>query len=199
MEERKNKFESTIKPMLEYIGTIGAVLMAIAYVIIVIIMVFGFQYKSSVIDNITFALINAIIGFIIMQLLKIQGIDFAKNLEENKPILKEYYNTKTKDKVVRSIGHYWITSIIKDVLIKAMSICVMSLGVVYIVIKGSQNYTLLLLAAVNLIMFVCFGILSLTKAYEYYNNNHIPYIMERLKESKEEIIEISEELENDKD
>lgn len=72
-----------------------------------------------------------------------------------------------------------------------MSICILSLGVVYIVVKGSQNYTLLLLALVNLVMFICFGILSLTKAYEYYNNNHIPYIKERLKESEQD--KLSEE------
>lgn len=105
-ESPKNKFESSIKPVLEYIGTIGAALMCVAYLIIVIIMVFGFEHTSSVADNITFAVINAIIGFIIMQLLKIQGIDFAKNLDENKPILQKYYNTKTKDKKVHSITHF---------------------------------------------------------------------------------------------
>ena len=70
--------------------------------------------------------------------------------------------------------------------IKGISIIVTTLGAVYIVIQGSQDYTLLLLAVVNLIMFICFGLLSLVNAYDFYNEQHIPYILGKIKEAEKE-------------
>lgn len=186
------KFEEKIKPLLTYVGTIGAVLMAIAYVAIVFIMVFGFYVDQSFSQTLGFAIVNAVIGLIIMQLLKVQGIDLAKNLDTNQEILKEYQNTKTKDKINHSISYFWITSLLKDFLLKALGIAVTTMGIIYVVIQGSNNYSLLLLAIVNLIMFACFGLLNLVKAYDFFNEQHIPYIVETLnneKQKKEQLIE----------
>lgn len=36
------------------------------------------------------------------------------------------------------------------------------------------------MAIVNLLMFVCFGFISLVGAYDFYNNNHVPYMKEQL-------------------
>ena len=85
----KSLFELKLKPLLQYIGTIGAVSMSVAYVITVFILIKGFKV-NAIIDIGLFALVNAAVGFIIMQFLKIQGIAFAKNLPENKEILTEY-------------------------------------------------------------------------------------------------------------
>lgn len=179
-------FEKKVKPVLKYVGTIGAILMCIAYVAIICIMVFGFDISASITQTLTFALVNAVIGFIIMQLLKIQGIDFAKEIEENKEVLKLYYNTTTKEKKPKSLTYYWVTSFIKDILLKGAGIAATTIGVIYIVISGSHNYTLLLLAVVNIIMFICFGLLSLVNAYDFFNNEHIPYIKEVLNERERE-------------
>ena len=35
-------------------------------------------------------------------------------------------------------------------------------------------------------MFVCFGFLSLVKAYEFFNNEHVPYMVEQLAKAHEE-------------
>lgn len=182
MSETRTVFERKIKPVLHYIGTIGAVLMCIAYVVTVCIMVFGFNAQHEIMQTIAFALVNALVGIIIMQLLKVQGIDFAKTLPDNQKILSQYNTTKTKDKKPHNLTFYWWTSILKDVAIKGISIMATTVGVVYIVIQGSQDYSLLLLAVVNLLMFICFGLLSLVKAYDFFNEQHIPYIVEKLKE-----------------
>ena len=179
-------FEKKVKPVLKYVGTIGAVLMCIAYIAIICIMVFGFNISTSITQTLTFALVNAVIGFIIMQLLKIQGIDFAKEIEENKKVLKQYYNTTSKEKKPKSLTYYWVTSFIKDILLKGAGIAATTMGVIYIVISGSHNYTMLLLAVVNIIMFICFGLLSLVNAYDFFNNEHIPYIKEVLNERERE-------------
>lgn len=182
MNETKRKFfETRIQPLLEYIGTIGAVLTSIAYLIIVFVLVRGFEVHK-ILETTVFAVVNAIVGLIIMQFLKIQGISFAKNLDENKVLLSQYYATKTKDKKARPIGYFWLKTIIKDVLIKGVSIAATSIGLIYISIKGSNDYRLLALAVVNLILFICFGLLSLNSAYEYFNNSHMIYIKEKLEE-----------------
>lgn len=178
--DRRSFFEKRIQPILQYVGVIGAILMSIMYIIIVVILIIGF--KAQTIQNtIVFAIINAIVGLMIMQFLKIQGISFAKNLPENIEIIKQYYNTKTKDKKIQSIKYYWISSLIKDFISKGLSIAFTTAGIIYIVIVGSNDYTLLLLALANLILFICFGLLALNNAYEFYNNKHVPYMQEMIK------------------
>ena len=178
--DRKSFFEKKIQPILQYVGAIGATLMSIMYIITVVILIIGFK-AQSIQNTLVFAIINAIVGLIIMQFLKIQGISFAKNLPENIEIIKQYYNTKTKDKKIQSIKYYWISSLIKDFISKGLSVAFTTAGIIYIVIVGSNDYTLLLLALVNLILFICFGLLALNNAYEFYNNKHVPYMQEMIK------------------
>ena len=178
--DRRSFFEKRIQPILQYVGVIGAILMSIMYIIIVVILIIGFK-AQSIQNTIVFAVINAIVGLMIMQFLKIQGISFAKNLPENIEIAKQYYNTKTKDKKIQSIKYYWISSLIKDFIDKGLSIAFTTAGIIYIVIVGSNDYTLLLLALANLILFICFGLLALNNAYEFYNNKHVPYMQEMIK------------------
>ena len=178
--DRRSFFEKRIQPILQYVGVIGAILMSIMYIIMVVILIIGFK-AQSIQNTIVFAIINAIVGLMIMQFLKIQGISFAKNLPENIEIIKQYYNTKTKDKKIQSIKYYWISSLIKDFISKGLSVAFTTAGIIYIVIVGSNDYTLLLLALVNLILFICFGLLALNNAYEFYNNKHVPYMQEMIK------------------
>ena len=175
-QNNQTLFEKKIKPVLLYIGTIGAVLMVIAYICIVLVMIFGFKVKS-IEQSITFAIVNGAVGFVIMQFLKVQGIDFAKSLPDNQKILTEYYNSKDpKIKKHHSITFYWIKSVVMDVLSKVLTIAGTTGCLIYIIVEGSSDYSLLLLAVVNLIMFVCFGLLSLVSSYDFYNNEHIPYL-----------------------
>ena len=175
-----NLFEKKIKPVLQYIGVIGASLMSIMYIVVVFILIIGFK-AQSIQNTVIFAIVNALVGLIIMQFLKIQGISFAKSLPENEKIINEYYKTKTKDKKIHSIKYYWTMSLIKDIIGKGVSIMLTTTGLIYIVVVGSNDYNLLLLALVNLVLFICFGLLALNNAYEFYNNRHIPYMQEMIK------------------
>ena len=180
----KKVFEEKIQPLLQYIGAIGAGIMSIAYIVITFILVNGFEYHQTT-QTFVFALVNAVVGFIIMQFLKIQGESFAQHLPENEKIIKEYYNTETKDKKVHSIKFYWITSVLKDIFSKCAGLAFTTFGLIYIVIQGSNDYQLIWLAVVNLMMFICFGLLSLNGAYNYYNNKHVPYMIKQLEMIKE--------------
>ena len=117
-------------------------------------------------------------------MLKYQGLSFAKNLPENEEIVKAYYSTKTKDKKNHGLGYFWTTSLIKDILFKGCTITASTCGVLYIVIVGCGDWNLMLMAIVNLILFTCFGLLALNKAYDYYNNVFVNYMKEKLDEAK---------------
>lgn len=173
-------FENKVKPVLTYIGIIGASITSVAYIILMFVLIKGFEYQQTV-QTITFAIINATVGLIIANFLKYQGISFAKELDQNRELIKEYYATKTKDKKNHSLGFFWTTSLIKDILIKGISVAFVTCGLIYIVIVGSNDWNLLLLAIVNLLLFICFGLLALNKAYEYYNNIYVNYMKEQIK------------------
>lgn len=178
----KDLFEKKIKPILTYVGAIGSLLASIAYIVTIIILIIGFKASKNLGESLIFAVVSAAVGVVIMQLLKIQGIAFAKQLPENQNILKLYNNTLTKDKKPHSIVYYWVTTVIKDILIKAIIMMITTSAVIYVVYQGSQDWNMFLLAIVNLVMFICFGLLSLTSAYDFYNDRHIPYLKLRIAE-----------------
>ena len=81
--------------------------------------------------------------------------------------------------------YFWVTTTVKDVIIKCLTLGATTIGLVYIVIVGSNDYNLLLLAIVNLLMFICFGFLSLVNAYDFFNQRHVPYMIDQLEKANE--------------
>lgn len=186
-------FEKRIKPILLYVGAIGAVAMSIGYIILMFVLVLGFNEQANMTQAIVFAVVNAVVGFLIMQFLKIQGIDFAKQLPNNIKVLNDYNHKKPKKKTTHSLKFFWIKTISTDILIKASMLCITTAGIIYIVVEGSNDYNMLLLSIVNLIMFACFGLLSLVKAYDFFNESYIPYLEEKIDEEEKEIARKAEE------
>lgn len=179
----KRTFEERIKPMLQYVGTIGAVLFSIMYIIVITIIVLGFHVRQSLGDLIIFACVNAAFGFIIMQFLKIQGISIASHDQEYIPILEAWNALKVKKtKKPRTLKYYWIKSVIQDILTKGVTIALSTIGVIYIGIQGSNDYILMLLAVANLGMFLAFGFLAMNGSFVFFCNEQIPYIKLKLEE-----------------
>lgn len=171
--------EKRLLNILKYVGIIGATICSVAYIVVVLVLIQGFKVESNT-QTITFALVNAIVGFIILTFLKIQGESFAKSLPENKAISEAYYARETKDKKYHSMKYFWITSTIKDILTKVLGVFASTFGIIYIVIVGSNDWNLLLLALVNLLLFISFGLLGLEKSYEFYNTRMVPYMQHQL-------------------
>lgn len=184
MHVDNNTFEKKVRPILQYVGTIGAIICSIAYIILVIVMITGFQYQNTT-TTVLFAIVNAIVGLLIANLLRYQGISFAENLEANKAVKQEYYSLHTKDKKNHSLTYFWITHIIKDILTKGLTVCITTMGLIYIVIVGSNDWNLMLMAIVNLLLFICFGLLALDKSYDYYNTIYYNYMKEKIEEIKQ--------------
>ena len=88
---------------------------------------------------------------------------------------------------------YWTTSIIKDIVVKCATLVLTSIGMIYIMIEGSGDYSLLFLAAVNLLMFAGFGLISLCTAYDFYNEEYVPYMLNEIEEAKNEAERKTEE------
>lgn len=172
-------FEKKIKPLLTYIGACGAVITSVAYMIMVVVLIKGFQYQQTT-QTIVFALANAAVGMVIASMLRYQGISFAKNLEENQAVIKRYYELHTKDKRNYSLKTFWVKNTIKDIVVKGLSVAASTLGLIYIVIVGSNDWALLGIAVVNLLLFICFGLLALNQAYDYYNNIYVNYMWEQI-------------------
>lgn len=178
-------FEKKVKPFLLWMGTIVSAVMAVAYIIVVFVLINGFKV-DTLLNTSVFSIVTAIIGFCIMQMLKIQGQAFAQQIPGNKKISDEYHKTKTKDKKSHSMKYYWITSGARDILIKCLTLGLTSVGMVYIMIEGSGDYSLFLLAGVNLLMFAGFGLISLVKTYDFYNDFYVPFMLERIAEAKQD-------------
>lgn len=182
MEEKKiNYFEEKVLPILHYIGIIGASIMSVAYIILSVVLINGFKAEKTLKTTI-FAIVSAGVGFLIMQFLKYQGQCFAEEKEENKPLLELYWGTTTKDKKAHSMIFFWVKSGVTDFLVKAGTVALTSIGLIYIIIEGSHDYSLIALAIVNLLMFISFGFLSLVKTYNYFNRVYMKYIKEKLSE-----------------
>ena len=171
--------EKRLLNILKYVGIIGATICSVAYIVVVLVLIQGFKVENTT-QTVTFALVNAVVGFIILTFLKIQGESFAKSLPENKAISEAYYAGETRDKKYRSMKYFWITSTIKDILTKVLGVFASTFGIIYIVIIGSNDWNLLLLALVNLLLFISFGLLGLEKSYEFYNTRMVPYMQHQL-------------------
>lgn len=172
------KFEKTLKPFLLWMGTIVASIMAIAYIIVVFVLIEGFK-AEKLLNTTIFSIITAAVGICIMQMLKLQGQSFAQNIEENAVIIKKYNHVRgllEKNKKPKSMTYYWIKSVVLDVLIKCLTLAIASIGMIYIMIEGSGDYNLLFLAGVNLLMFAGFGLIGLVKTYDFFNDEYVPYM-----------------------
>jgi hypothetical protein len=97
--------EKRLLNILKYVGIIGAAICSVAYIVVVLVLIQGFKAENTT-QTVTFALVNAVVGFIILTFLKIQGESFAKSLSENKVISDLYYESQTKDKKYHSMKYF---------------------------------------------------------------------------------------------
>lgn len=173
-----------IASILTYVGLIGACLMSIGYILVIVVLIKGFDEHLALKNNIIFSAVTAAVGLVIMMFLKVQGQTWASCIEENRQVLKDYTSPKVKDKKLHSLTYFWVTSSIRDVLFKVCSVAATTVGIIYIVIAGSNDWKLLLLGLFNLLLFICFGMLTCSKAYYYYNDVYIPYLKQKIYEAE---------------
>ena len=182
-----------VKNILLYTGSIGAIISAVAYIIITVVLVLGFETQMEMDKQILFSVIGAVDGLLITLMLRSQGIALAKNEDESKKIMAEYYqviNKTKKSKKLHTINYYYIKDFIIDIFTKAGIIALTTSLMLYIFMDGSGDYGLIGLAISNILMFACFGIIALSKFYSLYIEQHIPVIKERIIRIKDELASV---------
>lgn len=181
---QKKSHEALMK-LLNNIGVIGSILAGLVDIVVVIIFVLGIDIEQDMLSTIIYAVINALVGVLINSLLRYQGQKYAEI--ENEEIRKIYYRKKIqKSKRHLSLVWYNVIGIAEDVIMKGASATFAVAGVIYISIKGSKNPIQILITLATLILFACFGLISMNKSYCRYYDVQIPY-MEKIISEREEI------------
>lgn len=179
----QKKSHETLLKLLNNIGIVGAILAAIADLIIVIIFVVGLKFEIKSSAAIVFSIINAIVGIMINVLLRYQGQKYAEI--ENEEICSKYYRKKIKEKKhYISMGLWQAIQAVKDFVMKGCSTVFSICGVIYLSIEGSKNPTQILITIVTLIMFACFGLVNMNSSYTRFYNEQIPYMELKIKEKE---------------
>ena len=139
-----------------------------------------------------FSVLSAVVGLGISLMLRSQGVLFAKNEDISKVVMSEYYrvlNKTKKKKKLHTITWFMAWSLVGDIFTKLITMAASTYLVIFIFIEGNGDWSLIGLSLTNILMFICFGLLALNKAYDKYLNEHIPVIIEiteRLKKGGKE-------------
>lgn len=205
-QEKKAERESddglsyTLKKMLLYVGFIGAIISALAYLIITIVMVAGVSADIALQNQILFSILGALSGLLISFLLRNQGIIYAKQNKEAQEVMKEYRNQINKTKPLNklhTIAWYMFWATIRDIFLKGLTVAVSTWFILYIFIEGSGEWGLIGLAVANIFMFAGFGLVGLATVYDKYLEEHIPVIKERIQKLKEQREQKEQKEKND--
>ena len=178
-------FEKKLRPIFTFVGTICAILLAIVYFVGAIVLINGLETPLGTQQLIMYAIYNGIMTFLIVFSLGVQGNDFAK--DKNKELIERYNSLRPqKDKKIRSMTFYWCTEIPKKIVFKTGWAWFSTLAVTTIFVNGNGDMSLLLLVAMNAIMSFGTGLLFLTKTYDFYNNNQVALINQKIIEMEKE-------------
>lgn len=173
-----------VKKFLEYTGIAGSIISAIAYITATLVIVWGFETRLEMEKQLLFSILGAVTGLMMTFFLRGQGVQFAKKETVSQEVMKTYYEKINKKKTIKqlhTIKHYMVVQTILDVFIKGVAVAVSTYFILYIFMEGSGDMSLVFLAIANILMFACFGLVALSKAYDKYMDEHIPAIREIIK------------------
>lgn len=182
----KKEFYERIKNALTYTGVILAAVAAIAYLILVYIIIYGFQVDYSKNQLIAFIVLGAVVGLLINIAMRIQGIDFAKLTPVANKTLKELTDSigKSDEVKMRPMWVMFLSTILKDIVIKGGAIGFTLYYTIDISYSGLGEEKYFLLALANIILYFGLGLISMSKAYDYYLESHVPYLEQKIKKLK---------------
>lgn len=170
-----------VQNILLWVGTAGAAIFSIAYLIIIMVLINGFEVEMQLTQMIGVAILGWVTGTMISVMLRGQGIAFASNDPDSKKVMNDYYKAINKTKTVkqlRTIKWYILWGTLSDIFIKGITTAMSTFFVMYIFIEGNGNWGLLGMAFSNLFMFISFGLIAMSKGFDKYMNEHIPAIIE---------------------
>lgn len=176
----QEKSHEALMKLLNNIGVVGSILAAIADILFVVIMVVGVKVEINSPAIVIFAVVNAFIGLLINNLLRYQGKHYAEL--ENDELCKAFYQKQIKEKRYVPTNKWMVYRGLTDILVKGCTTAGSIAGILYITIAGTHNPIQILITAVNIVLFACFGLISMNSAYNRFYNTDVPYMKEKIKE-----------------
>lgn len=184
-KERKEGINEKIRAVLTYVGWMLSGIFSIVYIIVLLILIFGFRAQISGENILLIASIGAFFTFAITMSLMYQGILLAKNYPAVKAVEDEYFNVINKqkpEKKIKTIKYYLIKTTLSNIFFKAGTVLVTTYAVINFIVMGMQDIMILWLGIANILMATGFGLLTLLSAYDFYLDQHIPAL--RIKTEK---------------
>lgn len=180
-----------------YVGTVGAAVTSIVYIIITIVLVLGFESNVEFDKQLLFAVLGAVSGILTTNMLRVQGVTLAKNQKKSQEVIAEYNKVRNKTRSTRSlrtITFHMVTAFLTDIISKGATVAMSTMFVMYIYMDGSGDFAMIGLAAANVLMFLSFGLIALAKFYDMYIEQHIPILEERTVRLKEQLAKQQQQL-----
>lgn len=181
---KKEDLAMSLRQWLTYIGWVLTLVFSVVYLIILVIVIFGFTANLDKNDMLLVTAIGALFTFAITMSMMYQGILYAKNQKDVAEVLKAYNGIKyqkVKEKKLKTINSYVVKQVIVNLFGKAAMVGFVSYAVVSLVITGLKDTMLLWLGVANIFMAIGLGMLSLVKSYDAYIEDHVPAIQAKMK------------------
>lgn len=178
MSDLQTRSHEVLLKLLNNIGIVGAVLTAIVDILLTVVFIVGVDINIDANACIVFAVVNACVGILINTLLRYQGQKYAEI--ENQDICDKFYNKQAKEKKYIPFWLWNIIQFIKDILIKGCTVAFSIGGALYLTIEGSKNPIQLLFTLTTLVLFTCFGLISMNSSYYRFYNIQIPYMQKEI-------------------
>lgn len=187
MKEDNKRIEILQKTIGNY-GLILTVVAVVFYLLIVWVIIDGFETEKELNMLTVFVVLGAIVGVMISLSLRLQGIQYAKDTPTAKAQLEELRDLQGKSDKTK-IYPIWVWFTIKlllDFIFKGVTSALMLYFSISIMYEGIKDYTYMLLAITNVVMFVGFGMLGLSGGYQRYLYYQIPYNQQKIEKLKKE-------------
>ena len=176
------------KDFLTYTGIVMAVISSIVYLIVVFILINGFEVDYSKEEIISFLLLGAATGVMINIAMRIQGLDLARLTPKAKEVQAKLNDLTAKSKTV-NLKPLWamhLINTIRDIIFKGGTITLTMYYAISISYKGLGEQKYMLLAFANVFMYLGLSLITMNKAYDYYIDKNIPYMEKQIFKLEEE-------------
>lgn len=176
------------KDFLTYTGIVMAVISSIVYLIVVFILINGFEVDYSKEEIISFLLLGAATGVMINIAMRIQGLDLARLTPKAKEVQAKLNDLTAKSKTV-NLKPLWamhLINTIRDIIFKGGTITLTMYFAISISYKGLGEQKYMLLAFANVFMYLGLSLITMNKAYDYYIDKNIPYMEKQIIKLEEE-------------
>src|SRR5690554_1028519 len=199
--DKKTPIYAKVKTALTYTGFALAIISSISYLILVYILINGFEASYQKEQLIGFLILGAVAGILINLSMRTQGIDFAKQVPEARKILEDLKEataeSNKKEYKAKSIVFMYFVELAKDILIKGSGIGATLYFVIDLSYKGLGEDKYFFLALANVLLYTGLGLVAMGKSYDYYLEKHTSYMIQKTRKIKEEKQNVNESITKD--